>query len=315
MAKVLVTGGAGFIGSHIVAALVADGNAVVVLDNLSTGHAANLTEAGDRVRLEVADLRDAPAVGRAMQGCDYVFHEAALASVPRSVKDPLASNDVNVTGTLNVLQAARAAGVRRVIYAGSSSAYGNVEVSPKHEGLTPQPMSPYAVSKLAGEHYCRAFSAVYGLETLSIRYFNVFGPRQDPDSPYAAVLPLFARELLAGRAPRIDGDGSQTRDFTYVDNVVAGNLKAMAAPRTAGETVNVACGGSYSVRYLFDQIRALLGVAGEPVFGPRRAGDVDHSQADISRARELIGYEPVVSFEEGLRRTVAWYQATATVRD
>jgi nucleoside-diphosphate-sugar epimerase len=315
MAKILVTGGAGFIGSHIVAALVADGNAVVVLDNLSTGHESNLAEQRDRVQLVVADLRDAAAVGRAAQGCDYVFHEAALASVPRSVKDPLATNDVNVTGTLNVLEAARAAGVRRVIYAGSSSAYGNVEVSPKHEGLTPQPMSPYAVSKLAGEHYCHAFSAVYGLETLSIRYFNVFGPRQDPDSPYAAVLPLFVRELLAGRAPLIDGDGNQTRDFTYVDNVVAGNLKAMAAARTAGETVNVACGGSYSVLYLFEQIRAQLGVECTPVFGPRRAGDVDHSQADISRAQALIGYAPVVSFEEGLRRTVAWYQGAAVARD
>lgn len=315
MAKILVTGGAGFIGSHIVAALVADGNAVVVLDNLSTGHESNLAEQRDRIQLVVGDLRDAAAVGRAAQGCDYVFHEAALASVPRSVKDPLATNDVNVTGTLNVLEAARAAGVRRVIYAGSSSAYGNVEVSPKHEGLTPQPMSPYAVSKLAGEHYCHAFSAVYGLETLSIRYFNVFGPRQDPDSPYAAVLPLFVRELLAGRAPLIDGDGKQTRDFTYVDNVVAGNLKAMAAAKTAGETVNVACGGSYSVRYLFEQIRAQLGVECTPVFGPRRAGDVDHSQADISRAQALIGYAPVVSFEEGLRRTVAWYQGTAVARD
>jgi len=315
MARVLVTGGAGFIGSHLVAALAADSNEVVVLDNLSTGHEANLAELRGRIRLEVGDLRDGAAVGHAMQGCAYVFHEGALASVPRSVKDPVTTNDVNVTGTLNVLTAARAAGVRRVIYAGSSSAYGNVETSPKHECLTPQPMSPYAVSKLAGEHYCRAFSAVHGLETLSIRYFNVFGPRQDPDSPYAAVLPIFARELLAGRSPRIDGDGSQTRDFTFVDNVVAGNLKAMAAARTNGETVNVACGGSYSVLYLFEQIRAQLGVERAPIFGPRRAGDVDHSQADIALAQRLLGYEPVVSFEEGLRRTVAWYAAGAPARD
>lgn len=315
MARILVTGGAGFIGSHLVAALVADGNEVVVLDNLSTGHEDNLAEVRSKVRLVVADLRDAPAVASAAAGCAYVFHEGALASVPRSVKDPVTTNEVNVTGTLNVLAAAKDAGVRRVIYAGSSSAYGNVEVSPKHEGLTPQPMSPYAVSKLAGEHYCRAFSAVHGLETLSIRYFNVFGPRQDPDSPYAAVLPIFARELLAGRSPRIDGDGEQTRDFTFVDNVVAGNLKAMAAARTQGETVNVACGGSYSVRYLFEQIRTQLGVDREAIYGPRRAGDVDHSQADISRARELLGYEPVVSFEEGLRRTVDWYAAGAPARD
>ncbi|MCB1161539.1 MAG: SDR family oxidoreductase [Candidatus Krumholzibacteriia bacterium] len=312
MARILVTGGAGFIGSHIAAALVADGNQVVILDNFSTGHESNLEEIAGQITVERGDLRDMDAVRRATAGCDYVFHEGALASVPRSVKDPESSNAVNVGGTLNVLQAARDAGVKRVVYAGSSSAYGNTEVSPKHEGLTPQPLSPYAVSKLAGEHYCRAFSAVYGLETLSIRYFNVFGPRQDPDSPYAAVLPIFTKELLAGRSPRIDGDGAQTRDFTYVANVVEGNLRAIAAPKTAGESVNVACGGSYSVRYLFDQIRDQLGVDLEPEFGPRRAGDVDHSQADIALAGELIGYAPVVSFEEGLRRTVDWYRATAT---
>lgn len=311
MAKIMVTGGAGFIGSHIAEALVADGNEVVILDNFSTGHERNLADFRSKVTVHEADLRDTEAVGKACLGCDYVFHEAALASVPRSVKDPVTSNAVNVGGTLNVLEAARAAGVKRLIYAGSSSAYGNTEVSPKHEELVPRPLSPYAVSKLAGEHYCRAYAEVYGLETLSIRYFNVFGPRQDPDSPYAAVLPIFTAKLLAGESPRIDGDGGQTRDFTYVANVVAGNLCAMRAQATAGESVNVACGGSYSVLYLFEQIRDLLGLSIDAEFGPRRAGDVDHSQADIGLARALIGYEPVMSFEEGMRRTVEWYRSEA----
>jgi len=311
MARILVTGGAGFIGSHLAQALVDDGNAVSVLDNFSTGHRENLDGFRERITLHEVDLRDADGVAAAVAGQDYVFHEAALASVPRSVKDPVTSNDVNVAGTLNVLVAARDAGVKRVIYAGSSSAYGNSEVSPKHEALVPQPLSPYAVTKLVGEHYCRAFSEVYGLETLSIRYFNVFGPRQDPDSPYAAVIPIFAAKLLAGEAPVIDGDGEQTRDFTYIANVVAGNVKAMTAARTAGEVVNVACGGSYSVLDLFRQIRDRLGVDIDPVHGPRRAGDVDHSMADISRARELLGYEPVVDFADGLGVTVDWYREQA----
>ncbi len=312
MSKIMVTGGAGFIGSHIAEALVADGNEVVVLDNLSTGHLENLADFRGKIDFQEVDIRDAAGVAKAMVGCDYVYHEAALASVPRSVKDPVGSNDVNVNGTLNVLLAARDCGVKRLIYAGSSSAYGNTEVSPKHEDLVPQPLSPYAVTKLVGEHYCRAFSSVYGLETLTIRYFNVFGPRQDPNSAYAAVLPIFTRQMLAGESPLIDGDGQQTRDFTYIANVVAGNLKGMSAAKTAGESVNVACGGSYSVLYLFEQIREQLGVDIEPKFGVPRAGDVAHSQADISRAKDLIGYEPVLSFEEGLRRTVDWYHAAAT---
>jgi UDP-glucose 4-epimerase len=311
MARILVTGGAGFIGSHLAQALVDDGNAVSVLDNFSTGHPANLAGFRERITLHEVDLRDAAGVAAAVAGQDYVFHEAALASVPRSVKDPVTTNAVNVAGTLNVLVAARDAGVKRVVYAGSSSAYGNSEVSPKHEELVPHPLSPYAVSKLVGEHYCRAFSEVYGLETVSIRYFNVFGPRQDPDSPYAAVIPIFAAKLLAGEPPVIDGDGEQTRDFTYVANVVAGNIKAMAAPRTNGEAVNVACGGAYSVLELFRQIRDRLGVDIEPIHGPRRAGDVDHSMADITRARALLGYEPVVDFAEGLGITVDWYREQA----
>jgi nucleoside-diphosphate-sugar epimerase len=308
MAKILVTGGAGFIGSHLAAALVNDGNDVTVFDDLSTGYESNMAGFREKITFIKADLRDGKAVGEAINGQDYVYHEAALASVPRSVKDPLTSNDVNVNGTLNVLDAARHGGVKRVIYAASSSAYGNSDVKSKHEGLKPMPLSPYAVSKLVGEHYLRAFNEVYGLETLSVRYFNVFGPRQDPDSAYAAVLPIFTNFLIKGEAPVIDGDGEQTRDFTFVDNVVAGNIKGMEAAKTSGEAVNVACGGSYSVNYLFEQIRQQLGVDLKPVYGPSRAGDVAHSMADISLAEKLIDYRPVVSFEEGLKRTVEWYR-------
>ncbi|MCP4549127.1 MAG: SDR family oxidoreductase [bacterium] len=312
MSKVLVTGAAGFIGSHLAAALVEDGNEVTVFDNLSTGHEKNMEAFRGKIRFINADLRNAEEVGRAIDGMDYVYHEAALASVPRSVDDPVTSNDVNVNGTLNVLNAARHAGVKRVIYAASSSAYGNCDIKSKHEEIIPCPLSPYAVSKLVGEHYCRAFTHVYGLDTLSIRYFNVFGPRQDPDSPYAAVLPIFTAKLLKGEAPVIDGDGEQTRDFTFVRNVVEGNLKGMAAAKTGGETVNVACGGSYSVKYLFDQIRLQLGVDVEAIHGPERQGDVAHSLADISKARKLLGYEPVVTFEDGLRETVDWYRNHAS---
>ena len=313
MAKILITGGAGFIGSHIAEALCSDENKVTIFDNLSTGFEHNFAAFRDRIEFIEGDLRDAAAVAAAVAGKDYVFHEAALASVPRSIADPVTTNEVNVGGTLNVLVAARDAKVKRVIYAASSSAYGNAEVSPKHEGITPNPLSPYAVTKLVGEQYCRAFSEVYGLETLAIRYFNVFGPRQDPDSPYAAVLPIFTDCLLRGDAPTIDGDGEQTRDFTYVANVVEGNLQAMRAKRTSGQTVNVACGGSYSINYLFSEIKRQLGSDVEAVHGPTRLGDVAHSCADISLARELLGYAPVVSFEEGLRRTVDWYRMAAEV--
>ncbi len=308
MAKVLITGGAGFIGSHLAEALVAQGDDVTVFDNLSTGYEHNLESVRGAVNFVEGDLRRPDEIGKAMVGQDYVLHEAALASVPRSVADPVGSHDNNANGTLNLLVAAREAGVKRVVYAGSSSAYGDSEITPKHEEITPKPLSPYAVAKLVGEHYCRAFWEVYGLETLTIRYFNVFGPRQDPDSPYAAVLPIFLSHLLRGESPTIDGDGSHTRDFTYVANVVEGNLKALSAPKTQGETVNVACGGSYSVLYLYEQIKQTLGVDIEPNFGPKRAGDVPHSSANIDKAGELIGYKPVVSFEEGLARTIEWYQ-------
>lgn len=307
MARVLITGGAGFIGSHIGAALAADGDQVVVLDDLSTGHEENLGAIAG-VEFVRGSVCDPAAVRRAVEGCTYVFHQAALASVPRSIDNPVANNDVNVAGTLNVLVAARDAKVERLVYAASSSAYGDTEELPKRETMTPRPKSPYAVAKLAAEHYCAVFASVYGLQTLSIRYFNVFGPRQDPNSPYAAVIPLFADALLAGRAPTIHGDGEQSRDFTYVENVVAANLAALRAPRLSGEVVNVALGGRLTLNELFGMIARVIGTELRPHHGPPRAGDVRHSQADISRAQALIGYRSVVEVEEGMRRTIEWYR-------
>ncbi len=309
MAKVLITGGAGFIGSHIAAALVEAGDEVRILDDFSTGFQRNVEAAGvdEVLRASVSDLTK---VREAVKGCDYVFHEAALASVPRSVKDPLASNSVNVAGTLNVLVASRDEGVKRVIYAASSSAYGDSEVLPKVETMRERPKSPYAVAKLAGEQYVSVFAEVYGMETLAIRYFNVFGPRQDPDSPYAAVIPLFLDALLKGEAPTIHGDGEQSRDFTYVENVVHANLLALRAPKLSGEVVNVALGDRVTLNELYARLAKLVGSSIEPVHGPVRTGDVRHSQADISRAQELLGYEAKVPFEEGLRRTVEWYRAS-----
>ena len=310
MALYLVTGGAGFIGSHIVEELVARGENVRVLDNFSTGRRANIEPWKGRIEVVDADIRDPDAVRRAVAGANYVLHQAALPSVPRSVKDPLTSNEVNVTGTVNVLWAAKEAGVKRVVYAASSSCYGNVKAEVKHEGLVPEPASPYAVSKLAGEQYCRAFFDVYGLETVALRYFNVFGPRQDPDSPYAAVIPLFITRMRRGEAPMVNGDGTQTRDFTYVKNVVAANLGACRAPRgAAGQSMNVACGARHSLLKVVESLNTLLGTRITPVFGPARAGDVMHSCADISRARRLIGYEPQFTFEQGLAETVASFVA------
>ncbi len=309
MAKVLITGGAGFIGSHIAAALVEAGDEVRILDDFSTGFERNVEAAGvDEVfRASVTELEK---VREAVKGCDYVFHEAALASVPRSVKDPLASNAVNVAGTLNVLVASRDEGVKRVIYAASSSAYGDSEVLPKVETMRERPKSPYAVAKLAGEQYVSVFAQVYGMETLAIRYFNVFGPRQDPDSPYAAVIPLFLDALLKGEPPTIHGDGEQSRDFTYVENVVHANLLALRAPKLSGEVVNVALGDRVTLNELYARLARLVGSSLDPVHGPVRTGDVRHSQADISRARELLGYEAQIPFDEGLRRTVEWYRAS-----
>jgi nucleoside-diphosphate-sugar epimerase len=313
MSRVLITGGAGFIGSHIGAALVAQGDEVRVLDDLSTGHESNVEAIGKGVDFVRGSVTDPDVVARAVDGCDYVFHEAALASVPRSVRFPVQSNEANVTGTLNVLVAARDAGVKRLVYAASSSAYGDTEVLPKVEDMPVRPKSPYAVAKLAGEHYVSAFAQCYGMQTLSIRYFNVFGPRQDPDSPYAAVIPLFASALIAGKAPTIHGDGEQSRDFTYIDNVVSANLKALTAPALSGEVVNVALGRRTTLNELYGMLQKVIGSDVEPEYGPPREGDVRHSEASIDRAVELLGYETVVSVEDGIQRTVDWYRQAAKV--
>jgi UDP-glucose 4-epimerase len=310
MAKYLVTGGAGFIGSHITEALVARGDRVRVLDNLSTGFRHNLEPMGDQVELLEGDVADPAIVARAVDGVEVVFHQAALASVPRSVERPLDTNQACVTGTLTVLDQARRAGVRRVVYAASSSAYGDQPFSIKREIDLPSPLSPYAVAKLAGEYYCHAFYHTYGLETVCIRYFNVFGPRQDPNSPYSAVIPLFITALLAGKQPVVYGDGEQSRDFTYVQNVVHGNLLAADAPKAVGHTINVANGRSTSLVSLLRQLNELLGTDVEPEFRPARAGDVKHSLADITRAGELLSYEPIVSFDEGLQRSMDFYRST-----
>lgn len=307
MARILVTGGAGFIGSHIAKALGEQGDEVVILDDLSTGFERNV-EVASPARFVRGSVTDPAAVADAVAGCDHVYHQAALASVPRSVKDPVANNHANVTGTLNVLVAAREAGVQRFVYAASSSAYGDSESLPKVESMPAAPKSPYATAKLAGEHYVQNFAAVYGMQTLAIRYFNVFGPRQDPKSPYAAVIPIFADALLDGKSPVIHGDGGQSRDFTYIDNVVSANLLALRAPQLSGEVVNVACGEQTDLNELYGMIREILGIDREAEYGPTRVGDVRHSLADISRARALLGYEPVVGLREGLQATLGWYR-------
>jgi nucleoside-diphosphate-sugar epimerase len=304
-----VTGGAGFVGSAIVRELLARGERPRVLDNFATGRRENLAQVADRIDLVEGDLRDTAAVAAACRGVECVFHEAALPSVPRSLERPQESNDVNVTGTLNLLVAARDAKVRRVVYAGSSSAYGNTPTLPKVETMAPSPLSPYAVAKLTGELYCQVFARNYGLETVVLRYFNVFGPRQDPTSPYAAVIPKFLRAISAGESPVVFGDGSQSRDFTYVDNVVAANLLAATAPGVSGEVMNVACGERVTLLDLHAQLCALLGRKVEPRFAPPRAGDVQHSLADIGKARRLLGYSPAVPFAEGLRRLLEWTRA------
>ncbi|MGH7138272.1 MAG: SDR family oxidoreductase [Pirellulales bacterium] len=312
MRTFLVTGGAGFIGSHIATALVERGDRVRVLDNLSTGHRSNLTHLGSRAELLLGDLTDCDMVGRAVAGVDCIFHEAALASVPRSVEAPLDTNAACVTGTVTLLDAARRAGVRRLVYAGSSSAYGDQPSSPKHESDLPAPISPYGAAKLAAEYYCQAFTATYGFETVTLRYFNVFGPRQDPNSPYSAVIPLFITALLAGKRPKIFGDGGQSRDFTYVDNVVHGNLLAADAPGVAGRVFNIANGRATSLLDLLDQLKVLLKTDIQPVHEPARVGDIRESLADITAARKMLGYEPQVSFEEGLRRSIDYYRSWAS---
>jgi UDP-glucose 4-epimerase len=302
MSLCLVTGGAGFIGSHLTEALVAGGYAVRVLDDFSTGDPANLASVRSRIELVEGDVGNLEMVREAMRDVEVVFHQAALPSVPRSVADPVSTHHACATGTLNVLLAAREAEVRRVVYAASSSAYGNTERLPKRESDPTNPLSPYAVAKLAGEQYCQAFTHVYGLETVRLRYFNVYGPRQSPDSPYAAVIPLFLRALLAGRSPHIHGDGQQSRDFTFVADAVRANLLAAEAPaNVSGKVYNVACGRRTTLLDLVARINGLLGSAVEPTHGPARPGDVRHSQADIAAARADLGYQPRVHVEQGIR--------------
>jgi nucleoside-diphosphate-sugar epimerase len=310
MAHYLVTGGAGFIGSHLAEELVRRGHRVRVADSLVTGKRSNLAHLPEIEFLE-GDLAELDFARRALEGIEFVLHQAAIPSVPRSVKDPVTSHRANVDATLNVLVAARDAGARRIVFAGSSSAYGDTPTLPKHEKMVPNPLSPYALQKVIGEQYLRMFTTLYGLETVSIRYFNVFGPRQDPSSPYSGVISVFATALLEHRAPPVHGDGEQTRDFTYVANVVDGVLLACEAPRASGEVINVATGGRISLNVLFATMRRMIGSDVEPNYGASRPGDVRDSQADITKARELLGYEPRVSFEEGLHRTVDWYKTAA----
>lgn len=309
MTRFLVTGGAGFIGSNIAEALVARGEKVAVLDNLSTGKRENIASFASKITFIEGDICDPATVTAAMRGNDYVIHQAALPSVPRSVADPLASNRAQVDGTLNVLIAARDAGVKRVVYAGSSSVYGDTENLLKTESMPPNPKSPYAVGKLTAEYYCKVFYTLYGLETVTLRYFNVFGPRQDPASQYAAVMPLFVTAMLDGRRPVIYGDGLQSRDFTYVENVVRANILACTAPGAAGEVINVACGRRTTVLDIARYIAEIVGVNIQPEHTSPRIGDVRHSLADITKARRLLGYEPAVDIREGLARTTDWYRS------
>ncbi len=307
MAHYLVTGGAGFIGSHMAEELLRRGDKVRIVDSLITGYLHNLAHVPGAEFIH-GDLADVDVARRAVAGVDYVLHQAAIPSVPRSVEDPITSNRANIDASLNLLVAARDASVRRVVYAGSSSAYGNAPTLPKVETMAAAPLSPYALQKLVVEQYCRMFTELYGLETVTIRYFNVFGPRQDPSSPYSGVISLFISALCEGRQPTIYGDGEQTRDFTYVANVVDGVLRACHAAAANGEVINVATGGRISLNQLFRTMRDLLGATVEPRYVEPRAGDVRDSQADISKAQRLLGYEPMVGFEEGLQRTVAWYK-------
>jgi nucleoside-diphosphate-sugar epimerase len=304
----LVTGGAGFIGSHLVERLLGRGDRVRVADDFSSGRRENVPAGVEVVEGDLADLEVAR---RAVSGCEFVIHQAAIPSVPRSVKDPLRSHRANVDGTLNVLLAARDAGVRRVVFAGSSSVYGDAAVLPKREDMRPAPLSPYALQKLIGEQYCQMFTRLYGLETVTTRYFNVFGPRQQPGSPYSGVISLFIEALAEGRGPVVHGDGRQTRDFTYVGDVVTGVLKCCEAPNVSGEVINVAAGGRVSLLELIRTLQIILQADAQPTFGSVRDGDVRDSQADIEKARRLLGFAPAVPFDQGLRETVAWFRSRA----
>jgi UDP-glucose 4-epimerase len=308
MSTYLVTGGAGFIGSHLAEELLRRGQRVRIVDSFITGHRRNLDAIGD-VELVEGDLADAAVAARAAAGVDYVLHQAAIPSVPRSVKDPVTSNRANIDASLNILVAAREAGVKRLVYAGSSSAYGDTPTLPKREDMPTNPLSPYALQKLVAEQYCQLFTKLYGFETVTIRYFNVFGPRQDPGSPYSGVISLFSTALLEGRQPIIYGDGEQTRDFTYVANVVDGVLRACEAPNAAGEVINVATGGRISLNELLRVMNRICGTSEKPIYRDLRAGDVRDSQADISKAKSLLGYTPLVNLEDGLRQTLDWCRA------
>jgi nucleoside-diphosphate-sugar epimerase len=310
MARYLVTGVAGFIGSTLARELLRRGETVRGVDNLSTGRKENLAEISGEIDFGEADILDLDAMKLACSGVDYVLHQAAIPSVPKSLLDPIGSNRANVDGTVNLLVAARDAKVKRVVYAASSSAYGDTPTLPKHEGMTPDPISPYAVAKLAGEHYMSSFYRCYGLETVSLRYFNIFGPRQDPSSPYSGVLAKFITEMLKGQQPTIFGDGEQSRDFTYVDNAVEANLLACKAPaeQVAGKVFNVATGRRVTLNETFKSLQGLTSYSGTAMHGAERGGDIKHSLADISLAEKHLGYKPKVNFEEGLRRTVEWYR-------
>jgi nucleoside-diphosphate-sugar epimerase len=310
MALYLITGIAGFIGSSLARAILAQGDQVRGVDNFATGKRENLQGILDRIDFREADILDLDVMHEACAGVDFVLHEAAIPSVPKSVLDPLGSNRANVGGTVNVLVAARDAKVKRVVYAASSSAYGDTPTLPKHEAMRPDPISPYAVAKLASEHYMISFHRCYGLETVCLRYFNVFGPRQDPSSPYSGVLAKFITLMLRGEQPTIYGDGEQSRDFTYIDNVVEANLLASKAPaeRVAGQVFNIATGGRVTLNEMFTLLQGLTSYKVEPEYGPERGGDIKHSLADISKAETALGYKTVVNFEEGLHRTVEWYR-------
>jgi UDP-glucose 4-epimerase len=306
--RYLITGGAGFIGSNIAHRLVEQGHFVRIIDNFSTGKRENIADITDKIDLIEGDIRYLNTVNRAMDGIDYVIHQAALPSVPRSVETPIESNDVNINGTLNILYAAKEAKVKRLVYAASSSAYGDTPTLPKVETMKPNPLSPYAVNKLTAEMYCSVFTRVYGLETVALRYFNIFGPRQDPNSYYSAVIPKFIKALLTDQPPIIFGDGEQSRDFTYIENVINANLMACKAPTgAAGNVVNIACGERITLNELVAELNKLLGKNITPKHGDPRPGDIKHSLADIGLAEKLIGYTPVVKIPEGLKRTVEWF--------
>ncbi len=311
MAKYLVTGGAGFIGCNLARFLLDKGQDVVVLDNFATGKRENIADILDRIEFVEGDIRDRATVDGVVPGCAAIFHQAALGSVPRSVEDPVTSHDVNVNGTITVLEAARSAGVKRVVFAASSSAYGEQPESPKHEGMVPAPISPYAATKLSCESYLQAYAAAYGMETLSLRYFNVFGPRQDPEGAYAAVIPAFVSRILQGQRPTVFGDGEQSRDFCYIDNVSRANWLAANAPAEVcrGQALNIACHHATTLNQILDKLKDLLDSDIQADYADERAGDVRDSLADISLAKQTIGYEPMVYFEEGLERSIDWYKA------